>query len=145
MPDVRTLLGILQGDRIDPAVRAEVLGRVVLDLLMEVEALRRAVQDLSDRAGAGDAGDDALAGRCGSRGPRTAYAAAYADTACLTHDAHGTSGGWEKLLGTFYGQQSGGDRAPEGWRECLMLRRLGFSDQEVAEYMDGARQAETYT
>ena len=145
MPEVRTLLGILQGDRIDPAVRAEVLGQVVLDLLMEVEALRRAVQDLSDRAGPRDVGDDALDGRDGSHGPRTAYAAAYAGTAWLTHCAAGPSGGWEKLLETYYGGTSGRNRPPDGWRECLMLKRLGLSDAEVAEYMASASQAETYT
>ena len=142
MPEVRTLLDTLQGDRIDPAVRAEVLGQVVLDLLMEVEALRRAVRALSDRVGPLDAGDDALDG---SHSPRTAYAAAYAGTAWLTHCAAGLTGGWEKLLETFYGEVSGRNRPPDGWRECLMLKRLGLSDAEIAEYMASASGAEAYT
>jgi hypothetical protein len=142
MPDVRNLLGVLLGYEGDPDTRAKMLGRVVLDLLMEVEALRRAVKDLSDRAGAADAGDDALSGpRHGVSSPRTAYAAAYLDTAWLTHWSAGPSGGWEKLLAEYYSWDS---RLPE-WRECLMLERLGFSQADISNYKESARQAETCT
>jgi hypothetical protein len=142
MPDPRTLLGALSDDRVDPAARTTVLGQVVLDLLMEVEALRRAVQALSDRAGSVDAGEDVLGGpRHGLPGPHTPYAAAYADTAWLTHNALGPTSGWEKLLAEYYSR----DAVTPGWRECLMLKRLGFSDAEIARYMESAREAETYS
>ncbi len=142
MPEVRTLMGAILGHSGDPATRAELLGQVVLDLLMEVEALRRAVKELSDRAGPADAGDNIHAGpRHAVPGPSTAYAAAYAETAWLTHCAAGPTDGWEKLLAEFYSW----GRVPSEWRECLMLKRLGFSDADVAKYMESAREAETYT
>jgi hypothetical protein len=142
MLNVRALHGVLHGYEGDLARRTEVLGRIVLDLLMEVEALRKAVKELSDRTGAPDAGEDILGGpRHGVLGPRTAYAAAYADTAWLTHCAAGPTDGWEKLLAEYYSW----DAEPSEWRECLILKRLGFSDADIARFMESARQAETFT
>ncbi len=68
-------------------------------------------------------------------------AKAYADTAWLTHCATGPSDGWEKLLAEYYSW----DAKPSEWRECLMLKRLGFSDAEIARYMESACEAETFT
>jgi hypothetical protein len=142
MLNVRTLHVVLHGHEGDLARRTEVLGRIVLDLLMEVEALRKAVKELSDRAGTLDEGDDILSDpRHGVPGPRTAYAAAYGHTAWLTHCAVGLSDGWEKLLAEYYTW----DAEPSEWRECLMLKRLGFSDADIATYMESARQAELFT
>jgi hypothetical protein len=142
MRDVRTLLGLLLGYEGTPDRRAQAVGRVVLDLLMEVEALRRAVQELSARAAPADAGDDALARpRHGLSAPRTVYAEAYADSAWLTHFSAGPSSGWEKLLAEFY---PGGLREND-LRELELLRRLGVSDADLAAYAESARGAETCT
>jgi hypothetical protein len=141
MADARTLMHVLWGQG-DPATRTRLLGGVILDLLMEVEALRRTVKELSDRAGPADEGEDMLGGpRHGVPGSRTGYAAAYIDTAWLTHFAAGPSSGWEKLLAEFYSW----DAATSEWRECLMLKRLRFSDADIAKYKESASGAETCT
>jgi hypothetical protein len=110
-----------------------VLVAIVFDLLMEVEALRKAV----------------LASKLGVGGKASAYGRAYEETAYLTHNACGPSSGLEKLLALFYprvaeedGQSWQGRRT---WRECLLLRRLGFSDEQVRAYKEAAEQAETFT
>ena len=101
------------------------LRETVFDLLVEVEAIREAL----------------LRSPVGSAGSRSTYAIAYRDTALLTHDSTGPSGGHDKLMARFY---SG---APEhlDWRECLFLSRVGFSEDEIAKYKDKAEEAETYT
>jgi hypothetical protein len=106
-----------------PADRFNVLVGIVLDLMMEVQALRderlRRGQDLGS------------------------YRESYRDNALLPHNSAGTSTGWEKLLREFYPRQ----RRPDGrvWRESLMLRRLGFTAAEIAAFEDEAEQSETYT
>jgi hypothetical protein len=138
MPDVRNLLSVLLGHEGDQAGRIEVLGRVVLDLLMEVEALRRSVMDLSSRAGPVDRGEDIHGGdRHGLAGPRTVYEKAYTDTAWLTHWSAGPTSGWEKLLAEYYSRAIAAE-----WRECIMLKRLGFSDADIAKYKESASHAE---
>jgi hypothetical protein len=113
-----------------PDPRIDVLVAMVFDLLMEVEALRAAH----------------LASNNGARGTDSGYGRAYRDTAYLTHNAAGPSSGLEKLLGLFYPAESEMDTGTSGtWRECLMLRRLGFSQDQVRAYMDDAERAETFT
>jgi hypothetical protein len=113
--------------------RIEVLVAIVFDLLMEVEALRKVVS----------------ASKLGVGGKDSAFCRAYEETAYLTHNACGPSSGLEKLLALFYprsadeeGRRSWGRRT---WRECLLLRRLGFSDEEVRAYKEAAERAETFT
>jgi hypothetical protein len=113
--------------------RTEALVAVVLDLLMEVEALRAAVVTVSGEASGKD----------------SAYGRAYRSTAYLTHNASGPSSGLDKLLALFYPAEaetdSGGSTGRRAWRERLMLHRLGFSEEEIREYKDEAEQAETFT
>lgn len=113
--------------------RIEVLVAMVFDLLMEVEALRKVVS----------------ASKLGVGGKDSAYGRAYRETAYLTHNACGLSSGLEKLLALFYPRQAEEEgpswRERRTWRECLLLRRLGFSDEEVRTYKEAAEQAETFT
>jgi len=113
--------------------RIEVLVAMVFDLLMEVEALRTVVS----------------ASKLGAGGKDSAYSRAYQETAYLTHNACGPSSGLEKLLALFYPSQAEGEgpswRERRTWRECLLMRRLGFSDEEVRAYKVAAEQAETFT
>jgi hypothetical protein len=144
MPDLRSLLNLLAGNEDDSARQREVLGRLVLDLLMEVEALRRAVMELSARAGPMEKGENIHDGnRHGLTGPRTVYAEAYIDTAWLIHWSAGPSDGWEKLLAEYYSRATGSKW--DEWRECVMLKRLGFSEADIAKYKESARAAETCT
>jgi hypothetical protein len=101
MPDARTLTGVLLGRSGDPAIHAELLGRLVLDLLMEVEALRRTVKELSDRAGPADAGEDVLAGpRHGAPGPaRPTRRPPGSRTARRARAAGGKSSSWSFIPG----------------------------------------------
>jgi hypothetical protein len=107
----------------------------VLDLLMEVEALR-AVH---------------LASNGGAPSKDSAYGSAYRDTAYLTHNARGPSSGLDKLLSLFYPTESEKERGTprpghqRTWRECLILRRLGFSEEQLRAYKNDAEQAETLT
>jgi len=91
----------VRGTENDP--RVELLIGLVLDLFLEVEALRATMLS----TGAGAAGKD------------SAYGRAYRDTAYLTHNSCGLSSGEEKLFALFY-HAGGMGRA---WRESLMLRR----------------------
>jgi hypothetical protein len=111
----------------DSAAEVRVLADLVLDLLIEVEALRCAL--LLEAKAKGVAGKD------------TTYGRAYRSTALLSHDAAGPSGGLEKLLAVWLGDQA--DHSLNGFRlrELAMLRRLGYSEQELEEY---ARAAESY-
>ena len=120
-----------KGVAADP--RTEVLVALVFDLLLEVEALRAAL----------------LSSDAGTAGKASAYARAYQDTAYLTHNACGPSSGLEKLLALYYPQAAESDDQTWGerrtWRECLFLRRLGFSEEEIRAYKEAAAHAETFT
>jgi hypothetical protein len=102
--------------------RIDLLVSMVLALLMEVEALREAFLELDST----------------TSGAKAGYSRAYRDTAYLTHNCAGPSGGLDKLLGLFYPQE------PD-WRECLMLRRLGFSEEQIRVYKAEAQQAHVFT
>ena len=109
--------------------RIDILTTIVLDLMMEVEALREAGAEGSD------------------------YAHAYRKAGLLTHNAAGPCSGWDKLLWRFYPRDkpvnmlNAVDHASQArsWRESLMMERLGFTAEEVAAYRLEAEEAETYT
>jgi len=101
------------------ARRVEALTTLVLDLLVEVDALRQA------------------------QATQTAYRDAYRAAALLTHNSAGPSSGWQKLLERFYPLQASSDG--RAWRELLMLRRLGFTPTEMEAYQAEAEQAEMDT
>jgi len=63
--------------------RLDLLLSMVIDLMMEVEALRAAL----------------LAMESGTPDAKAGYSRAYRDTAYLTHNSAGPSGGLDKLLG----------------------------------------------
>ena len=97
----------------------DMLTTVVLDLMMEVEALREA------RA----AGSD--------------YRDAYRNTGLLMHDSTGPSMGWDKLLDRYYPRDK--DLTGRVWRESLMLRRLGVSAGQIEAYRREAQGMEIRT
>src|SRR5262245_33931302 len=105
------------------ADRVDVLVDLVLDLFMEVAALR------DDRIRRGQHLDS--------------YRVAYRDNALLSHNSAGPSSGWDKVLSHFYPSQKRDDGRV--WRESTMLRRLGSTDAEVLDFENEAKQSETYT
>jgi hypothetical protein len=127
--------------------RLQTLERIVLDLMMEIEALRAAVIELSSRTGpvreSADAFDD---GPAGVAGPHSAYGKAYLEAAWLSHWAAGPSSGDDKILEQFYdNQRDDSHREFKMWRELLMLRRLGYNEAQLRQYVENARAAETCT
>ena len=99
--------------------RLDSLTILVMDLMMEVEALRTALA------------------------AESSYRDAYRETGLLTHNSAGPSMGWDKLLDEFYpGTKDGRGR---GWRESLMLRRLGYSPDEIEAYRRDAEGMEVLT
>lgn len=104
--------------------RLEELSHVVSQLLLEVEALRATVIELETRAGI--------------TGTRSAYAAKYRDTFLLSHNAAGVRPGAFKVMESF-DRRGLPDLYGRPLREVIMLRRLGYTDDEIEEY---ARQAE---
>ena len=75
--------------------------------------------------------------------PHTAWRTAL--RGCRTHDAAGMSGGLEKLLAEWLGDQA--DRTLNGFRlrELAMLKRLGYSEQELQQYLEEAEAYEMRT
>jgi len=100
---------------------------------MEVEALRAAVLIAAGDAPAGE----------------SAYGRSHRDTAYLAHNAVGPTSGTQKLIECFYPseahQDSGALSGRRSWRECVMLRRLGFSPDEIRAYQIEAARAETFS
>ena len=127
--------------------RLQTLERIVLDLMMEIEALRATVIELSSRIGPTHASDDALDdGPAGVSGPHTIYGRAYLETAWRSHLSAGPSCGWDKILEQFYGDECHGTAIDvEHWRELLMLRRLGYSEAQLTQYVQQAQAAEACT
>jgi len=111
------------------------LRHTVFDLLMEIEAIRTTL----------------LRSPLGEGGRHSPYAIAYRETALLTHNSTGCTGGEQKLAGLFYSFEKalrmpdlrGGQT--EEWRECLLMKRMGYSAAELSSYQGDAREAETYT
>lgn len=113
----------------DPKI--DLLVSVVCDLLMEVEALRATVLEMQKT----------------EHTETTGYAKHYRDTAYLVHNGAGKSSGIAKLLQLFYAPspEKGAEVAghARSWREVLMLRRLGFDENEIREFKQDAQIAET--
>lgn len=130
-----------------PNERIATLERIVVDLMMEIEALRAAVLVLSERAGLQPVSDHVLdPSPAGVAGPHTVYGRAYLETAVLTHDATGPTSGKDKLLELFYGSpRSDGMDKVHDCRELNMLIRLGYDDSQKADYVASASAAETRT
>lgn len=105
--------------RLEVARRVDALTRLVLDLLAEVEALRRA------------------------QNGESRYRDAYRETCLLTHDSSGPSGGWEKLLESYYPDERCADGRVR--RESIMMFRLGFTPGEVGRFHKEAEEAELFT
>ena len=99
--------------------RVAILSAVVLDLMMELEALRR------------------------TQSANSVYQDAYFDVSLLTHDSTGPSSGFDKLVDLFYPSSKG----PDGrvWRETHMMRRIARLSPRIASYKGKAREAELYT
>jgi hypothetical protein len=103
----------------DLSRRIQMLTTVVLDLMMEVEALRETMVRGSN------------------------YRAAYREIGLLTHNSVGPSTGVDKLLDLYYpSSATSGGRA---WRESLMMQRLGFTQTEMEQYKRDAEDAEQMT
>ncbi len=123
------LMALLQDGDSDARVR--VLTELVLDLVVEVEALRSAFL---------------LAARAkGVAAKQTTYGRAYRDATLLTHDASGVSGGMEKLLARWLGDRTENTLNGHRVRELAMLRRLGYSEDELKQYLEEAESHEART
>jgi hypothetical protein len=138
--NVRDIVRALHS-RENTASRIEVLSRLVIDLLVEVEALRDALLRLTLGGASGSVhkGYDAPCHDKSLTEGKGAYPAAYVDAAYVLHNAAGPSGGEEKLLARYYPES--GDKL----REALMLQRLGFTDDEIEGYAAAAWLAITFT
>jgi hypothetical protein len=117
------------------AQKIAVLTDVVFELLREVEALRAASIADTKRQG--------IALR------ESSYGRAYEDTAMGTRSWARMSDGWPNLFALWMGYTwfDGRDDLAqasfgEPMREMIMMRRLGFSREEIDAYLQGVR--ETY-
>lgn len=126
----------------DSCARMEVLATLLMDLFVEVEALREVVMRLEGCAPDRNVCSELSHQAWFSRGA-TVYQRAYLETAFETHNNGGPSGGLDKLLARFYPPAA--DEMGRTWRECLLLARLGFSPSEIADYKKAAEEAEMFT
>jgi len=114
------------------------LEQIVLDLMMEIEALRACMIGVSSNSARAEASVDVLTPAPGGvDGEHTPYGEAYLKTAWLTHWAAGPTNGFDKLLDLFY--------LPSRHREQLMLERLGYSQEQIQQFIESAFAAETCT
>ena len=109
--------------------RVALLQRLVLDLLREVEALRRTQLEVSRAEGIFP--------------KESCYGRAYRATALMTHDATGLSSGLHKLL--LHWEERLGNRWTGPLNEIVMLERLGYSAQEIERYIKEAEEYESRT
>lgn len=126
-------------------LQASVLVALILDLFMEVEAMREALIKIDNRIfepTVGDYFEIDYEKPLLSFG-KSNYQKAYLDAAYETHNNGGPSGGLDKLLARFY--PSSADDLGRTWRECLLLERLGFSPSEIDQYKNAAQDAEMLT
>jgi hypothetical protein len=124
-------------------LRVEALVKLVLDLLMEVEALREGLVQACDET-RGERAQYGYDCRCPGEFPEKArYQRAYLDTAYLIHNAAGPASGFEKLLARFYPDDT--TASGRRWREVLMLERLGFTKEEIERFKDAATEAKWFT
>jgi len=119
-------------------LQVNILVSLILDLFMEVEALREALIKIDNSplepAVAEPEGGSIL------NLAKSTYQRAYLDAAFEIHNNEGAYGGLDKLLAKFY--PSSADDVGRTWRECLLLERLGFSPAEIDEYKTVAQAAE---
>jgi hypothetical protein len=110
------------------ARRIALLTELVLDLALEVEALR------AERAGAAAKTGDG------------AYAEAYMKSAAVAHSGAGVVPGWLKLMTRFY-STSEEDNTLDGrpLRELLLLRRLGVDEDRLRAFAEHIRHVESLT
>jgi|GEM_PF-2467835 len=106
--------------------RIEALTELVIALLMEVEALRSVHLEACRQTNV--SAKDSL------------YGKAYYETALLTHNSAGPSGGIEKLFSRYVGY-SGSQSIfypidKSKLRELVMLGRLDFTAEEIEKYND---------
>jgi hypothetical protein len=93
-----------------------VLAEVLIDLMVEIEALRGAITDLG--------GDSAL---------RDSYRRSYRRAALLSHNGAGPMPGSDKVIAQFYPLGGG------AWRELLVLERLDYTETETEQFQEEAR------
>ena len=105
------------------------LKEIVIDLMMEIEALRSAMIEEAKSKGI-DPKD-------------SFYGKAYRDTGLLTHCAVGPSSGRDKLLTRFISVKTTANGIQ--LREALMLLKLGYSPDEIAGYANDAEHGEMLT
>lgn len=131
--------------RPDLDARIGVLVTLMMDLFMEVEALRGALFRLEGFKPDARAEVDFEIGYSGLvlAFGKSVYQKAYLETTFETHNNSGPSGGLDKLLARFYPPAA--DEMGRTWRECLLLAHLGFSQSETAEYKRAAEEAEMFT
>ncbi len=126
----------------DMAVRRiHLLEDLVQNLLREVEALRAAMIELGGRQPAQvseNALDDEAAGVAG---PHSIYGKAYLEAAWLSHWSAGTTSGYDKLRALFSEPSSRVNAFPE----IAMLQRLGYSAEQIQQYVQSVQAAETCT
>lgn len=132
-------------EEVPTARQFETLERLVLDLMMEIEALRSFVIKLStlvsDSPDSESALDESPASVSGSH---SIYGRAYLEAAWLTHWSAGPSSGMDKLLELFYGNTSPSQGAGR-WREVAMLVRLGYTHDQIRQFIDAVTAAERCT
>ena len=129
----------------DKGAHVELLVALILDLFMEIEALREAVIKIDNQTFEPSTGEHF---EVDYQNPilafgKSSYQRAYLSAAFETHNNGGPSGGLDKLLARFY--PSSVDDLGRTWRECLLLERLGFSPSEIDEYKNAAQDAEMLT
>lgn len=121
----------------------EVLAALVMDLFVEMEALRENVMRLEGFPPRFAAGRGIRNWLSSLTVGRSLYQKVYLETAFETQNNSGPSGGVDKLLARFYPPAA--DEMGRTWRECLLLSRLGFSPSEIAEYKRAAEETEMFT
>lgn len=110
-------------------LRIAFLTELVLDLLVEVEALREGQLEAAEAEG--------------QRGKDTPYGRAWRRVVELSHNAAGPSSGIEKIFRSWSG--SAQDAEGGSGRELAMLERLGYADDEIEAFLEHLEQLETYT
>ena len=118
-------------------LQVNILVSLILDLFMEVEALREALIKIDNSLL--EPAEEPEGGSILNLAKST-YQRAYLDAAFEIHNNEGAYGGLDKLLAKFY--PSSADDLGRTWRECLLLERLGFSPAEIDEYKTVAQAAE---
>ena len=133
------------GDRTDETLadRMSALRELVLDMVMEIEALRSYVVPIQKSEYYKDPDSGRLKARKAEvrqGGNLDSYRKSYWDTALLSHDAHGDG---NHLLRRFYPDHTDADGRV--WREALMQQRLGFTETQIAEFKQKARRYQVLT